>query len=101
MRVGAEHPRQPVRRPRSGLLPTTHLGRWAVGLAAAFFPLVFAAAVVPRGAALGFACGIAGGAAALLAIIRDGERAVIVLAAVAPVVIAVGFVLAELINGAL
>lgn len=62
--------------PRVTFSPTSVLGRWAVGLAAAFFPLVFAAAVVPRGAALGFVCGVAGGAAGLLAIIRDRERAV-------------------------
>lgn len=46
-----------------------------LGLAAAFFPLVFAAAVVPRGAALGFVFGLAGGVAALMAIVRDRERA--------------------------
>ena len=101
MSVGAEHPRRPVRHLRTRILPTTHPGQWAVGLAAAFFPLVFAAAVVPRAAALGFVCGLAGGAAALLAIIRDRERSVIVFAALAPVVIAVGFVLAELISGTL
>jgi hypothetical protein len=92
--VGAEHPGRPVRHPRIPILPTTHLGRWAVGLAAAFFPLVFAAAVVPRGAALGFVCGLAGGAAALVAIVRDRERAVIVFAALAPLAIAVAFLLA-------
>ena len=50
--VGAEHPRSPVgRRPRITILPTTNLGRWAVGLAVAFFPFVFAAAVAERGSA--------------------------------------------------
>lgn len=98
MSVGAEHLGQPVRHPRIPILPTTHLGRWAVGLAA-FFPLVFAAAVVPRGAALGFVCGLAGGAAALVAIVRDRERAVTVFAALAPLVAAVAFVLAESISG--
>jgi hypothetical protein len=44
---------------RISILPTTDLGWWAVGLAAAFFVLVLAAAVVPRGAALGFVCGLA------------------------------------------
>jgi hypothetical protein len=38
-----------------------------------FFPLVFAAAVVPIGAALGFVCAPAGGAAALVAIVRDAS----------------------------
>jgi hypothetical protein len=70
-----------------------------VGFAAAFFPLVFAAAMVPRGAALGFVCGLAGGVAALLAIIRDRERALTVFAALLPLVVGVAFVLAELISG--
>jgi hypothetical protein len=100
MSVGAEHPGSPVKpRPRITIVPTTHLGWWAVGLAAAFFPLVFAAAVVPRGAALGFVCGLAGGVAALMAIIRDRERAVTVFAAVVPLAVGVAFVLAELISG--
>jgi hypothetical protein len=98
--VGAEHPRSPVKhRPRITVLPTADLGRWAVGLAAAFFPLVFAAAVVPRGAALGFVCGLAGGVAAVMAIIHDRERAVTVFAALVPLAIGVAFVLAELITG--
>jgi hypothetical protein len=70
-----------------------------VGFAAAFFPLVFAAAMVPRGAALGFVCGLAGGVAALLAIIRNRERAMTVFAALLPLVVGVAFVLAELISG--
>jgi hypothetical protein len=86
-------------RPRISILPTTRLGRWAVGLAAAFLPLVFAAAVVPRGAPLGFVCGLAGGVTGLTAIVRDRERAVTVFAAVIPLVIAVAFLLAELIAG--
>lgn len=100
MGVGVEHPGSPVtRKPRIAILPTTRLGWWAVGLAAAFFPLVFAAAVVPRVAALGFICGLAGGVAALIAIVRDRERAVIVFAALVPLAIAVGFMVAELISG--
>jgi hypothetical protein len=71
MSVGVEHPRSPVKHgPRITILPTTDLGWWAVVLAAAFFPLVFAAAVVPGAAALGFVCGLAGGVAALMAIVR-------------------------------
>ena len=102
MSVEAEHPRSPINHgPRVTILPATSLGRRAVALAAVFFPLLFAASVVPRGAALGFACGLAGGAAALLAIVRDQERAVTVFAALVPVAIAVAFVLAELIGGKL
>jgi hypothetical protein len=90
----------PVRhRPRITILPTTDLGRWAVGLAAAFFALVFAAFVVPRGAAVGLVCGLAAGVAALSAVIRGHERAVSVFAALVPLLIAVGFVLAQLIAG--
>ena len=86
-------------RPRITFLPATHLGWWAVGLAAAFFPFVFAAAVVPRGAALGFVCGLAGGVTALMAVIRHRERALIVFVALVPLVIAVAFLLVELISG--
>jgi hypothetical protein len=100
MSVGAEQPGSPVKhQPGITILPTTDLGRWAVGLAAAFFPLVFAAGVVPLGAALGFFCGLAGGAAALTAVIRDRERAVTVFAALLPLVVGVAFVLAEVITG--
>ena len=100
MSVGSEHPSSPgVHRPRINLLPTGALGRWAVGLAAAFLPLVLAAALVPRAAALGFVCGFAAGVAALLAIIRDHERAPTVFAALVPLAIAVAFVLAEVITG--
>lgn len=100
MGVEVEHQRAPVKhRPRITILPTTKLGWWAVGLAAAFFPLVFTAAVVPRGAAFGFLCGLTAGAVGLMAVVRDRERAVTVFAAVVPLVIAVAFVLAELVSG--
>ena len=88
-------------RPRITILPTTDLGRWAIGLGAAFFLLVLAAAAVPRGAALGFVCALAGGVAALVAIVRDRERALAVFAAVVPLAIAVAFVLTELIGAIL
>jgi hypothetical protein len=100
MGVRAEHRGSPVEhRPRITILPATSLGWWAAGLAAAFFPLVSAAAVLPRAAALGFVCGFAGGGAALMAIIRDRERAVTVVAALMPLAVGVGFVLAQLIGG--
>jgi hypothetical protein len=99
--LGVEHPGSPVpRRTRIAILPTTDLGRWAVGLAAAFSPLVFLTGVVPRSAALAFVCGLAGGLAALAAVVRDRERAVTVFAALVPLAIAVAFALAELIGGA-
>jgi hypothetical protein len=90
MGIRVEHPA------RITILPTTALGWWAVGLTAAFFPLVFTAGVVPAGAALGLICGIAGGAAAVTAIGRETDRAVLVFAALLPLVIAVAFLLAEL-----
>lgn len=75
MSVRVERHGSPVKhRPRISFLPTGHLGWWAVGLAAAFFPFVFAAAVVPRVAAIGFVCGLAGGVAALLAIQIESVR---------------------------
>ena len=83
------------------VFPTTPLGRWAAGLAVTFLPLVFAAALVPRAAAAGFVCGLAGGVTALVAIVRDRERAVTVFAALVPLAIAVGFGLAELIASTL
>ena len=102
MSVRAEPRGSPVkRRPRIAILPTTTRGWLAVGLAAAFFPFVFAASVVPRGVALGFVCGLAGGVLALMAIVRDRERAVTVFAALAPLAVAVAFVLAELLAGIL
>jgi hypothetical protein len=99
MGVRAERHGSPVknRRPRITILPATHLGWWALGLTAAFFLLVFAATVVPRGAVLGFVSGLAGGIVALMAIVR--ERAVTVFAALVPHAIAVGFVLSQLISG--
>jgi hypothetical protein len=100
MSAGAQHPRSPVDHGRRlTIWPTTDAGRWAVWLAAAFFPLVFAAALVPRAAALGFACGLAGGIAALVAIVSRRERGVIVFAALVPVVIGVAFALTQLITG--
>lgn len=100
MGVGVEHPGTPVKHQRRiTILPATSLGWWAVGSATAFFALVLAATLVPRGAALGFVCGVAGAVAALVAIVRDDERAVTVFAALVPVAMAVAFALAELISG--
>jgi hypothetical protein len=100
MRAGARHPGSPFRpRFRISVLPTTTLGRWAVGLAGAFFPLVFAAPLVPRAAAVGLVCGLASGLVALTAIVRDRERGVTVFAALVPVAVAIAFVLAEVIGG--
>ncbi|HEU0336588.1 MAG TPA: hypothetical protein VFR43_08530 [Gaiellaceae bacterium] len=79
--------------------PRTELGQWAVGLAAAWVVLVLAWRALPGGAAFGLACGLAGGTAGVVAIVRDRERAVSVFAAVLPLLFVVGFVLAELLVG--
>jgi hypothetical protein len=81
------------------LLPRTQLGRWAVALAVAFAALVLVGTVVPRGGGLALVCGLLGGALALVAIVRDGERALTVLAALAPLAFGVAFVVAELVAG--
>ena len=52
-----------------------------------------------RCATLGVACGLVGGVAASVAVVRDGERALAVLVALAPLAMAVGFLAAELIGG--
>lgn len=88
--------RSPARLP---IAPTTQLGRWAVGLALAFPVLVSTSSLVPGGAPLGFACGVAGGLLALGSILREGERAASVFAALLPLVLVVAFVLAELLIG--
>lgn len=102
MRIGVEHrhPGSPVKhRAPISVLPTSVLGRWAVGLAATFFTLVLVGTFVPRGGALAFACGLAAGVAAVAAIVRDRERALTVFAALVPFAFAVAFAVAELISG--
>lgn len=86
---------------RVAVVPTTRLGRWAVGLAIAnvVLVLVLAWTILPGGAALGFACGLAGGVVGLVAIVRGRERALAVFAALAPFATVVAFVLAELLIG--
>jgi hypothetical protein len=101
MSVESEPRASPVQHRRIPVLPTTPLGRWAAGLACVFFPLVFAAALVPRAAAAGFVCGLAGGVTALVAVVRDRERAVTVFAALVPLAIAFAFGLAQLIASTL
>lgn len=96
---GAVRQRLPSRKRRLAMLPSTRLGWWAVGLAAAFFPLVVMWTIVPRGAALGMLSAIAGGVCGLVAIVRRGERALAVFATVVPLAMTVGFVLAELLVG--
>ena len=100
MSNGAVHQPLPAKKGRHiPMLPTTRLGRWAVRLAVGFPVLVLAWSILPGGAALGFASGLAGGVVALVAIFRRGERAITVFAAILPLALVVAFVLAELIVG--
>jgi len=84
---------------RLKLWPATRLGKWAVGLGVAFFVFMLGWSVVPGGAFIGLACAVAGGIVALVAILRHGERAIAVLAMLVPFLLAVVFVLAELLIG--
>ena len=101
MSVRVGHRLEGRHRPPLRILPTTRLGWWAAGLGTAFLPLVFAAGIVPGAAAIGFLCGLAGGVAGVVAIVRDRERALTLLLALVPLVIAVAFLLVELISGTL
>lgn len=81
------------------ILPTTRPGLWAAWLAVGHVVLMPAWRVLPGGAALSFAFGLAGGIVALVAILRRGERALTVFAAVLPLAFVVLFVAAELLIG--
>ena len=95
----AEHRRPPLSAASITVLPTTYLGRWAVGLLVLFVGLLLGSSTVPHGAALALACGIAGGIAVLVAVIRDRERGVTAFVAFVPLAIALGFLVAELLTG--
>ena len=65
MGARVEHPGSPVENSsRIRVLPTTRFGWWAVGLAPTFYALVLVGTVVPRGGAVAFASGLAGGVVA-------------------------------------
>jgi hypothetical protein len=85
---------------RVAVLPATGLGRWAVGLAVANVVLVLGWSLLgPLGALPGFACGLAGGIAAIAAIRAHGERAITVWLAIVPLAMVVLFVIGELLIG--
>ena len=80
------------------VLPTTQLGKWAVGLAGASVVLLFGWSLVGRlGGVPGLAFGLAGGVLALVAILRRRERALTVFAVLLPLLTVLVFLLAELI----
>jgi len=101
MGSGGVTQRLPVKKARRiAILPTARLGSWSVGLGVASFVLVLAWRLMgPLGALPGFVCGLVAGVVALVAIVRRGERALTVFAAIAPLVLVFVFVLAELIIG--
>lgn len=85
---------------RFPILPTTRLGRWAVRLAVATVVLNFSWRLMgPLGGAPALAAGLVGGSIALIAVLRRGERALTVFAAILPLVLVLAFVLAELLLG--
>ena len=86
-------------RHRLAVLPTTRLGAWAVGLAAASFILQSAWTLMgPVGGFPGLVAALIGGIAALVAILRRSERAISVFIALVPFVGVVVFVLAEFLG---
>lgn len=76
-------PRLPAeKRRRAAVAPTTRLGKWAVGLVAASFALGMGWRLMgPVGGFPMVVLAVAGGVAAILAIVRHGERALTVFAA--------------------
>ena len=100
MRVGAaSRGSGPAQKRRVSFLPTTQQGRWAAWLGLAAVLLVAGWRLLPGAAVLGFACGLAAGPMAFVAIFRHGERAIAVFAALLPSLFVVAFILAELIVG--
>ena len=84
-------------------LPTTLEGWWAAGLGSAAIVLGVLGEAARRGDVVGpfyplaFLAGIFGGVAVVLAV-RRGERSLLVMLAALPLLVAVGFGLAELIG---
>ncbi len=100
MNSGPVFQRPPVEKARRTMLPSTRLGRWAVGLAAANVVLLMGWRLMgPLGGFPGLACGLAGGVVALIAIFRHGERAITVFATLLPALFVLVFIAAELIVG--
>lgn len=97
---GYVHGRRAVPVHRLSFWPATRLGWLAVALAVASVVLTPSWKLMgPAGALPGLSCGFAGGVVGLAAIFAVKERAVTVVASVAPFIFAVVFVLAELTIG--
>jgi hypothetical protein len=80
------------------VLPMTRAGWWAVGLGLAGLLLLLVWTVLPGGGAIGLALELAGGIVALVAFTRHGERALLAFFALFPFLMAVVFVVAELVE---
>ena len=74
--------------------PSTQLGWWAIGLAAACIVDILAYRIL-GGAMLGFLCGFIGGILALIAVIRQGERSWLVFLSILPMLWVLLFILGE------
>ena len=79
--------------------PTTRLGTWAILVGLGYFVFMPLWVFLPGGAGLAFLCGLTGGALAIVAVARRGERGLLAFAAIVPLVLVVLFVLAELLIG--
>lgn len=98
MSGGMPYPAPLKKRHRFVIWPTTRLGRWSVGMAVASVVLGFAWSFLgPLGGAPGLALGFAGGIVALVAIVRRGDRALTVYAALIPFLQVFVLVLGELL----
>ena len=80
-------------------LPTTALGRRAALVVLAGVALVLVGVVVPGATVVGFGVCLAGGAATLMAMRRDGERSLLSALVLLPFVLVAVFLLAELLVG--
>ncbi len=77
--------------------PSTRLGWWSTGLAAASIVLILAWSILPGGALLGFICGLAGGVIAFIAVIRKHERSWLVFFSILPLFWVLLFILGEFV----
>jgi len=82
---------------RFHLLPTTTAGRWAVALGLAFLLWVpLSGGMMPPGVGkLFLVAGPLGGCLAIYAVVRRGERALLVLLPLVPAAAVAGFAIAE------
>jgi hypothetical protein len=97
-RLGYRSPAEQGR--RVTFRPSTRLGTWSVGLAVASIVLLAGWSVMGRlGGVPGLVLGLAAGVVALLAVVRRGERALTVFAALVPFLNVVVFLVVELVVG--